>query len=207
MPSQSQLLARGTEMKVIKAIFRIFLGVVFGSASALALSPAFAAFSGSEPGAATGVAFWVFIIACIALLFFAPTIRRAFGRGFLMLGASTFALPISVLLLSGRVASDTMATAVTESERAGAALGAGVAGTIMTGAAGFIGFFLGTIFLIIGLVLALGGRREVVVTNYPGYGAPNPQGFPETQRQPMIDATPRPALSANAPDQRIEPKL
>jgi Ca2+/H+ antiporter len=33
----------------------------------------------------------------------------------------------------------------------------------MTGAAAFIGFFLGAILLIIGLVLVLGGRREVVI--------------------------------------------
>lgn len=186
-------------MKVVGGIFRIIIGFIFGAASALALSPAFAAFGGTDPGAGIGVAYWIFIVACMALAFFAPTIRRAFGRGFLVLGASTFALPISVLLLSGRVASDTMATAVTESERAGAALGAGIAGTVMTGAAGFVGFFLGAIFLIIGLVLALGGRREVIVVNHPGYAPPYPQPPSETPHQPVIDAKARPALGASDP--------
>lgn len=154
-------------MKIVKAAFRLFIGAIFGIASALVLSPAIAAFGGQEPGEGVAWVLWVFIVASMALAFFAPTIRRAFGRGFLTLGAATFALPISVLMLTGRVANDAMAMAVTESERAGTAIGAGIGGAFMAGAAGFVGFFLGTVFLIIGLVLSLGGRREVHVTNMP----------------------------------------
>ena len=33
----------------------------------------------------------------------------------------------------------------------------------MTMFAGFVGFFLGTVSLILGLVLSLGGRREVII--------------------------------------------
>ena len=145
-------------MRVMKAIFQFIVGALFGLLSGMALIPALAAFSDGQGNTA-----WVvFVVAGVGALLgvFAPTIRRAFGRGFLLLGASVFALPLSVMMLSGRVASDMAA----ESANQGATMvGAGIAGTMMTGAAGFIGFFFGTILLIIGLVLALGGRREVYV--------------------------------------------
>ena len=93
---------------------------------------------------------------------FCATIRRALGRGFLMLGSSVFALPISVFLLSGRAASEVIGTAEEGSE-VFAAVGAGLAGVAVTGVATFFGIIIGSIFLIIGLILSLGGQREVVV--------------------------------------------
>lgn len=145
-------------MGIFKGFIRLIVGVIFGVASALALSPAIVAFV-NMPG---GNAWMVLVVAIIGALLgvFAPTIRRAFGRGFLLLGASIFALPLSTLLLSGRVTSDMAAQSGND---AATLAGAGIAATMMTGAAAFIGFFLGAIFLIIGLVLVLGGRREVVI--------------------------------------------
>jgi hypothetical protein len=145
-------------MKALKAIFRIIIGLIFGIGSGLALSPAAAAFVGEPGDARSASIIWAVILGSALLGFFAPTIRRAFGRGFLLLGVCVFALPLSVMLLSGRVAHDM----VTASEHdAMTAVGAGIAGTLMTGASAFIGFFLGAIFIVAGLVLALGGRREV----------------------------------------------
>ncbi|BAQ69192.1 hypothetical protein CCR90_08145 [Rhodovulum sulfidophilum] len=149
-------------MKFISAFFRLIIGAVFGIASVLALSPALAAFS-SEDGDSTNFVMLGVVALCALLGVFAPTIRRAFGRGFLLLGASTFALPISTFLLSGRVASDTMASTSGEEVDAASAIGAGLAGVAMTGMAAFIGLIMGAIFLLIGLILSLGGRREVVI--------------------------------------------
>ena len=146
-------------MSVISAIFRTLIGLAFGLAGAFALSPGWAAFG--ESSAMFPV---VVILIGGALGLFAPTIRRAFGRGFLILGASLFALPLSTMLLSGRVAHETI-TAASEADQGMAALGAGLAGTAATGAAAFVGFFLGAIFLIAGLILVLGGRREVYVVH------------------------------------------
>lgn len=148
-------------MKAVYAFFRVIIGVVFGVIAALALSPAAAAFnSGSESHASMIMIVAVGLAAVVA--FFAPTIRRAFGRGFLLAGLSFIALPISMMLLSGRVASDVV-NAADGANQGAAALGAGIAGVAMTGVAAFIGLIVGAIFIIIGLVLALGGRREVVV--------------------------------------------
>lgn len=151
-------------MSLVKAVLRILVGVVFGLGATVALLPAFAAFIGKpgETDSTTPIVMLSVVAACGLLCFFAPNIRRAFGRGFLLLGAAIFALPLSTLLLSGRVASETIGSAEQGTEGLAAA-GAGLAGMAMTGFATFIGVILGAIFLLIGLVLALGGQREVVI--------------------------------------------
>jgi hypothetical protein len=148
-------------MSVIKAAFRVLVGVVFGILSAIALSPAFAAFSSAQDRVSPILIFSL-IVLCGVLCFFAPSFRRAFGRGFLTLGASVFALPISAFLLSGRAATEVVGASAEGSE-AFAAVGAGLAGIAVTGIATFFGVILGSILLLIGLVLSLGGRREVIV--------------------------------------------
>lgn len=160
-------------MFIVKASFRILVGVLFGIGSAIALTPAFAAFS-TDQNTMTPIAMMSFVLLCGILCFFAPTIRRAFGRGFLVLGASVFALPISAFLLSGRAASEVISTAEEGSE-AFAAVGAGLAGVAITGVATFIGVIIGAILLLIGLILSLGGRREVIVIEKNSRRAPTIQ--------------------------------
>lgn len=106
------------------------------------------------------------------LYFFAPSIRRAFGRGFLLLGSSVFALPISAFFLSSRAAYEVINSAEEDSE-AFAALGAGLRGIAITGVATFVGVIIGAIMLIIGLILSLGGRREVIVLKDNNHREPN----------------------------------
>ena len=157
-------------MAIIKSSFRILVGILFGIGSAIALTPAFAAFT-TEQDTITPIVIMSFVLLCGVLCFFAPTIRRAFGRGFLVLGASVFALPISAFLLSGLAASEVVSTAEEGSE-AFAAVGAGLAGIAVTGVATFIGVIIGTILLLIGLILSLGGRREVIIIEGNSHGEP-----------------------------------
>jgi len=151
----------GFKMKIVKAAFHILIGVFFGTISAIALTPAFAAFASADD-TFTPIVMISFVFLCSALCFFAPTSRRAFGRGFLALGASVFVLPISTLLLSGRAASEVVGAAE-EGTEAFAAVGAGLAGIAITGVATFLGLIVGAILLLIGLILSLGGRREVII--------------------------------------------
>lgn len=147
-------------MKIVSGAFRAIIGIIFGILAMLALVPALAAFdSGNGKASAMG---WIVVAICALLGIFAPTIRRAFGRGFLVLGAAVFALPLSALLLSGRVANDAISQA-SAADQGMAAAGAGLAGIAVTGMATFIGFIAGSILLLIGLILSLGGRREVIV--------------------------------------------
>lgn len=163
-------------MNFVNAVFRIVIGVVFGLLSATALSPALAAITPTT-GDGNAPMLSLLIVGGVTLLsFFAPTTRRAFGRGFLLTGVCLIALPLSTALLSGRAATEVVSSASVDSQ-AFAAIGAGLGAAAITGAAAFIGFILGGIFLITGLVLALGGRREVIVMN---------SEMPMTRREPKV---------------------
>lgn len=153
-------------MAVVALLFRILLGIAFATASVLALLPALAAIN-LDASKQTITLLEIGIFGLVMLFAaYAPTVRRSFGRGFLALGASVFALPLSALLLSGRVAVDVVGSAEAGTEGL-AAIGAGAAGLAVTGIASFVGFFAGAILLLIGLVLSLGGQREVVVVEKP----------------------------------------
>ena len=164
-------------MRVFKGIIRAVVGIIFGSLVALAFAPALAAFHSGSPDNRSTAVVWVVVLATASLVFFAPSIRRAFGRGFLAVGAAVFALPLSAMLLSGRTTSDMMAASsgASAAEQAGTAIGAGLAGLAFTGISAFVGFFLGMILIVIGLVLALGGRREVIVVNALPAGRKEPR--------------------------------
>ncbi len=150
-------------MKFFRFLVRLIIGFAFGIATMLALSPALASFAsgGPDSGLATGITL-VVIAAVAGLCALAPSMRRAFGRGFLALGAAVFFLPLSAMLISGAAFNEVVGTA-SDTDKGMAAVGAGLAGGAITAAAAIIGFILGTIFLITGLVLSLGGRREVVI--------------------------------------------
>ncbi len=125
----------------------------------MALSPVVAAILPTENAPIAAIA----VFALIAVLcFFAPTGRRAWGRGSLVAGALFLALPLSMTVLSARIGTQMVANASTADAGAtavGATLGAG----LMVGVSAFFGVIFGAIFLIMGLVLVLGGRREVIV--------------------------------------------
>jgi hypothetical protein len=148
-------------MAFISAAFRILVGLVFGGLAAVALSPAIAAFNENAESKAPLFIPVVVLLTAVAT-FFAPSVRRAFGRGFLISGVSFLSLPISVMLIAWRTTSDAVIASAPGNE-AVAAVGVGVAGMMATGFATFVGLIAGAIFLIIGLVLALGGRREVII--------------------------------------------
>lgn len=145
-------------MKFVRIIFQFVVGLVFGLLAAMSLSPLLASLP-AEIGTASG--FGVVVIVCLAAAL-APNVRRALGRSFLLLGVAVFVLPISTMLLSGVVTYETVEAAGSAEKELSAAAGI-LAGGAMTAFAGFIGFVLGTILLVIGLVLSLGGRREVIV--------------------------------------------
>lgn len=152
-------------MSVVRFVLKFIVGLVFGTATALVLSPAFASFTPVEPED-QGLSYFVLIvILAIALLCaLAPNARRCFGRGFLAMGAAFVLLPISALMLSGTVGSQIIAEAGEEAAAA-TAIGAGAGAALVTAAASFFGFILGGLSLIIGLILSLGGQREVVIIN------------------------------------------
>lgn len=153
-------------MGVVRWIVKGLVAMVFGAIFVAILSPGLAAFVDAEAqGGAYGILASFAVAALLIVL--APNVRRSFGRGFLLCGLAFLFLPLASLMLSGRVTSDMLelgvAAGATDAEQAGTMIGSGLAAGLTTLAAGFVGFVMGAIFIVAGLVLALGGRREVVV--------------------------------------------
>ena len=151
-------------MKIIRLIFKFILGIIFASLSWIALSPFFASLAAS--GSQETFEIFTYVISLIVIVFvtLGSSVRRSFGRGFLLTGICFFLLPISTTFLSVEAAGEVINN-VSDGDQidaatvAGAALGGGL--VVLIG--GFFGFFLGTIFLIVGLIFLLGGRKEVII--------------------------------------------
>ncbi|MCB1351551.1 MAG: hypothetical protein KDK03_02305 [Rhodobacteraceae bacterium] len=146
-------------MSVFRMVFQSIVGLLFAGLAIMALSPLMAGFADGQG------AVWLMLLplAAVTLLVgLAPTLRQAFGRGCLCVGGANFLLPISTMILSSAGFVETV-NAADSADTAVAAAGGALAGGMMTGLAGVVGFFLGGFLLLLGLVLSLGGRREVLV--------------------------------------------
>lgn len=139
--------------------------LIFSLLTFLALSPLAAALA--DKGTAAPVVLLLVLAVVWLIVFSAPTIRRAWGRGALVAGAAFLALPLSTAVLSGRAAQEVTARAEAGTEAA-TAVGATIGAGLMVGASVLVGLVLGAILLILGLVLVLGGRREVIVLREGG---------------------------------------
>jgi hypothetical protein len=106
----------------------------------------------------------VIVAAVAALGLLASNMRRALGRGFLILGISFFAMPFSTMLLMGRATSEMRPQAARGDETLAAVVD-GIATLLVTGLVTPVGIILGAIFTVTGLVLALGGRRKVALVS------------------------------------------
>jgi hypothetical protein len=148
-------------MNFLRAFKQMLIGSVFGVGTAIILSPALTSIYDVGNMAIILIPFICAIGAVLDL--FAPTIRRAFGLGLLLCGVSLLALPLSAMMLSGRVASEVISAAATAKDQVFAAIGAGFGAAAIIGITTVLGLILGGILIVIGLVLALGGRRELVV--------------------------------------------
>jgi hypothetical protein len=156
-------------------ISKLIAGVLFGVIAAIAATQFGAAF-GSD-GTAGAAVMLITLLATSSICLFARGGRSAWGRGSLIAGLLFLALPVSMTMLSARAGSeavkDVRAMAIAESRDAdlaegAATVGAGIGAGLMIGASGFFGLFLGAIFIVLALILLLGGRREVVIVDRTG---------------------------------------
>lgn len=119
-----------------------------------------AASGGGVGAAATFIGVWIigFVIALTA-----PRAGKSWRRLMLTSGLMSFMLPLSGIVFTGSYIATKVdhTTAHAAAETAGATIG----GALVSGALGFIGFFLGVIFIIIGLLV--GRDRQVVYVQAP----------------------------------------
>ena len=141
-------------MKIIAGLLGGFILAVLG---AILVTTTFAA-SPEKGGSWGAIAFLIFWVIGIAVALMAKSAAKAWRRLLLSSAVLSFLAPISAIIYTGSF----MATQVdTASEYAGAqAAGAAIGGGLISGFMGFVGFFLGVVFLIIGLLV---GRDKQVV--------------------------------------------
>jgi len=153
-------------MYVVRLFFQLIFSLIFALGCYLALYPFFATLLQNSESV---FAYFSYVISGLVILLvtLAPTFRRCLGRGFLLFGVCLFLLPFSTTFLSLGVGSEMLSNvdSADSVEYVTTAAGAALGGTMVAVISGFFGFFLGTISLIIGLVLSLGGRREVVIVD------------------------------------------
>ncbi len=94
-------------MKIMGCMFKIAIGLVLGLLTALVMTPAFATFH-SEGERASSFAMIIVVLAVAAMCLFAPTIRRAIGRGLLSLGIAFFSFADICDAADWRVATEMM---------------------------------------------------------------------------------------------------
>ena len=145
--------------KIISGILGGFIVAVLGlSVVTIALA------TDTEYGARTAViTFFIFWIAAIIFAIISPGAIKVWRRLLIASAILSFTLPLASFIFTG--------TAVTEQifkggQYAGAsATGAAIGGGLVTVISGFFGFFLGGIFLIIGLLV--GREKQVIIVQQP----------------------------------------
>lgn len=142
--------------KILAAFLGGIIPAVLGS---MVISLPFA--NNPETGGSIGAgAFFVMWLFAIILAFLAKTGGKAWRRILLLSAVLAFALPLASFLFTGAGVGEAVEQAGDEYAGAAAA-GAVIGGGLVTAVSGFIGFFLGVIFLIIGLLI--GRDKQVVI--------------------------------------------
>jgi len=117
---------------------------------------------GESGGSAGAVAFLVFFIIGMAIAITAPRPGKSWRRIMITAGIMAFMLPLASMIFAGAAVNEISE----QTGNAAAVTGAAIGGSFVTVASGIVGFFLGLIFLVIGL---LSGRdQNVVVVNTAG---------------------------------------
>jgi hypothetical protein len=121
--------------------------------------------SDPESGGQTGaVAFFVFWVFGLILALTASRAGKAWRRILVTSAILSFAMPLSSFIFTG---SQVAEVATQGGEYAGAAAaGAALGGGLITAISGFLGFFLGVIFLVVGLLT--GRDKKIVVIKEGG---------------------------------------
>ena len=144
----------------MRTFWKVIAGIIGGLIVAILGSAVFGlTFGGSENGSAVGVAFFVLWAISLAIAILSESGGRAWRKLFFISAALSFALPLSSLVFGGR--------AVIEAEGGAEAVGTAIGGGLIAVFTGFVGFFLGLVFLVLGFVTGRTGPTQVIIKD-PG---------------------------------------
>jgi hypothetical protein len=144
---------------------KILAGILGGLIVAiLAMMLTGLATAGSSPkGSGGGTVFFLAWAAGIAIAVMAPHAAKAWRRLLLTSAVLSFMLPLAGIVFTGSVVANHTSSGA---EAAGAVIGGG----LVSGFLGFVGFFLGVVFLVIGLLV--GRDKQVVIVQVPAGQTP-----------------------------------
>lgn len=138
-----------------KIVAGVIGGILVGFLGMILVVVAFTPEAGSRVGGFSFFAFWGF---ALLLSFTASRGAKAWRRVFIACGVISFSLPLASLIFSGTQIVD---AAVTDNADAAQVVGAAVGSGMITAISGFLGFFLGIVFMIVGLMV--GKDKQIVV--------------------------------------------
>ncbi len=146
----------------MKVIAGLVGGFILAVLAAFVVTITFAA-SPEKGGIWGAIGFFVFWIMGFVIALTAKTASKAWRRLLLSSAVLSFLMPLSGIIYTGSF----MATHVDANAKyAGAqAAGAAIGGGLVSGILGFVGFFLGVVFLIIGLLV--GRDKQVIYVQAP----------------------------------------
>ena len=144
-------------MKIINGIIGgILLGVALSVVVGFTVSPMLSAGDAQTVVKWPTIAWFAGVALGVLFALKAATVAKVWRRVLVALALICFALPLAGIIFSGGVA----AMHPEASKSAGAMAGYAVGGTLVTGLLAIVGFFLGAIFLIVGLLI---GRDPKIV--------------------------------------------
>ena len=149
----------------MKLLAGLIGGLILAILGAMLVTITFAA-SPEKSGVWGAMGFFVFWILGFVIALMAKSAPKAWRRLLLTSAVLSFLLPLSGIIYTGSF----MATVVDPGAKyAGAqATGAAIGGGLVSGILGFIGFFVGVVFLIIGLLV--GRDKQVIYVQAPPSG-------------------------------------
>jgi hypothetical protein len=148
---------KGIQMKILAGmigglLLAVLVSLVVGIAGAA---------SPESSGSRGAIVFFVAWVVALLIAIYAPTAGKAWRRLLVMSGIAAFMLPLSGIIFTGSHIATNLGGAHSGAEKAGAAIG----GTLVSGFLGFVGFFLGVILLISGLLV--GRDKQIVYVQVP----------------------------------------
>ena len=150
---------RGEVMKILAGIIG---GLILAILGAIVIAIGGATNPGKS-GSYGAIAFFILWIAGIVVAVTAPSPAKAWRRLLIASAVFAFLLPLSGVIFTGSHVASTMEKG---GQYAGAAAtGAAIGGTLVSGFMGIVGFFLGAVFLVIGLLV--GREKQIIYLQAP----------------------------------------
>ena len=159
VPVEPQAPRRSYAKSTARLVGKVLTGVIAGLLPAI-LGMALVMHLSASPEVG-GTGFFVFLGLAFLLSIFSSRVAKAWRRIFLLSALIALAMPLSTVVYTGHAVNEQMK--IGGDNAVFGAAGAVIGGGLLTLITGFLGFFLGAVFLIIGLLI--GRDKQVIIVH------------------------------------------